>query len=143
MQTVPQFPALQLLIESEIGVGLADQEKRHAFLDQPLTPGVVGVEGIPQKGNAVGPRVLGILAQPAVRSGIFTSLFVLPILGGKKLGGEGKPLLLAWRYNHRGQSPMRGGRSAMGAVLDRAVGTRDFLRGEILPAIQDYQEDDI
>lgn len=43
VQIVPQVPALQLLIEGGMGVGLADPDKGHAFLDQHLTQGVVGV----------------------------------------------------------------------------------------------------
>jgi hypothetical protein len=135
----PHFPIRQLPREGGLGVGLAPQDKGPVLLDQDLTPGRVGVEGSPHKGAAGGPRVWGRLPRPALGGGSCTILFVVPIVGPDELGRQGNHFIRAGRDNDWGQHPMRRGGGAIRGRWGRAGGTRDFLRGEILRAIQAHE----
>ncbi len=117
VEVFAQLPLRQRLIEGGMRLGLADQDKGEPCLDEDLTPGLVRIQVIAQNGDAGGPIVGGLFADPAFGGRIFTVLFGMPILGGNELRRQRQHVRLPRRPHHRRQHLMRIGGGASGVGL--------------------------
>src|SRR5215831_5354714 len=134
------LPAGPALVELGMGVGLARQDEVAPVVEDQRTKGLIAIEIIPQKGDAMGCYPRPMLGEPAFARRAFTVLFRLPVLRHDVLGGQSDDLRLAGADDHWGNGGVIIESVTIGQLAGETVAAMNGLGGKVMRPIQGHQE---
>ena len=138
-QVGARLEQLDPLIESLVGLRLADEQDVKAVEERAAAEGLMGIEVVAQQRDGTGQIAGGVGLQPAFGGGDLTILFGVAILWRDEFGPQRDHLRLIRGHHHRGYGAVIVGDLARLMFEVRTLWAMNLLGGEIPGAVQGNQ----